>query len=387
MLFPIRTDRRLTHTPYANYALVGANVLVFLATGAGTTFLDPEAAFMLMPSRPEWYQFFTYQFLHAGWQHLIMNMVFLWVFGNSLEDRLGPIGYLAFYLAGGVIAGVGHALLSTTPVLGASGAVCAVTGAYLALFPRSQVTLIWFFFFISEIEVSSLWLIGLFFGLDVFRQLSGAEGTAYLAHISGYIFGFGIGIGLLYIRLLPREPFDFLSLVDRWNRRRQARAAVSQGQSPWQADASKRIASSPAAEKPLTPEQAQRADQIRRLRQQVDQALGQQRDDQALGLYDQLMQVDPEHCLTRQRQLDVANYAMNAQRYTMAAHAYERFLASYEQDEYAGQVRLILALIYSRYLNNRQRAADLLRDAQDKLTDPQQQAMARDMLGELEGES
>src|SRR5690606_30503901 len=103
----------------------------------------PLAGYYLNPRAPELHQFLSYQFLHASWLHLLGNMLFLYVFGNSVEDRLGRAAYLLFYLAGGVMAGVGHAWLEAAPVLGASGAVAGVTGAFLALFPLSNITVVY----------------------------------------------------------------------------------------------------------------------------------------------------------------------------------------------------------------------------------------------------
>ncbi len=211
MLFPIRTDRRLHHTPWVNIALIASNVVVFVLTwrGAGRAWVEP---FTLNPATPMLVQFVSYQFLHANWAHLLGNMLFLYVFGNSVEDRLGKVGYLAFYLGGGVVAGLGHALLESNPVLGASGSVAAVTGAYLALFPLSNVTMLYWLILIGIFEISSIYLILFQIGYNVFMHLSGAPGVAYLAHLSGYAYGFVVGMGLLKSRLLPREPYDLLAL-------------------------------------------------------------------------------------------------------------------------------------------------------------------------------
>ena len=116
----------------------------------------------LNPQDPAVWQYFTYQFLHENWLHILGNMLFLYIFGNNINDRMGHLGYLAFYLAGGVMAGIGHAATASTPVIGASGAVAAVTGAYLVLLPRSNITLFYFFFIIGAIEIpppASQWFV------------------------------------------------------------------------------------------------------------------------------------------------------------------------------------------------------------------------------------
>src|SRR5687768_15083160 len=146
-MIPIRVDRRLKHTPWVNFALIGANVGVFLATRGQVEALQvaqmygdspgewleeyPIYNYFLHPDNPRWYQFFTYQFLHADILHLVGNMLFLYIFGSSIEDRFGAVGYGQFYIAGGVVAGIGHAMTSDGAGLGASGAVAATTGAFL----------------------------------------------------------------------------------------------------------------------------------------------------------------------------------------------------------------------------------------------------------------
>src|SRR5213076_3402734 len=104
-------------------------------------------------------------------------------------DKIGQLGYLAFYLAGGVVAGIAHVMTSSAPVLGASGSVSAVTGAYLVLLPRSNVTIVYWWFLIGTFEIAGLWLVVLFFALDVFQQVGGGglfggrEAVAHFAHI------------------------------------------------------------------------------------------------------------------------------------------------------------------------------------------------------------
>ena len=378
MIFPIRTDRRLHHTPWVNGTLIAVNVVVFLCqvgvqvAGDGSWY----GGLMLDPRRPEWYQFFTYQFLHAGWEHILFNMLFLWVFGNSLEDRLGPAGYLAFYLAGGVIAGYGHALVEVSPVLGASGSVSAVTGAYLALFPSSQVTLVLWFYFIHFFEVSSMVIILFAFGRDLLFHLMGMGEVAYLAHLSGNVYGFVIGMVLLATRILPRDGYDFISLFDRWRRRRQMRSVTRQGASPWQHE-------------PATPPRHPRKgkapadERIMQTRSDVADALAGYDNQRALDAFERLLEIDPHQVMPRQTQLDLANHAMTNGRQDTAAKAYEGFLRVYSSDPHAGQVRLMLGLIYTRYRSRPDRARELLEQARDKLSDSTQQQMAQQLLSEL----
>src|SRR5678815_1057917 len=145
MLIPIRTDSALRHTPWMNWGLIAANILMF---GAQQVFKSIGESWHLSPSQPRIWNFLTYAFLHANSLHLLGNMLFLYIFGNNVNDKMGHLGYLAFYLAGAVFSGLGFVVLSpgNAPVVGASGAVSAVTGAYLVLFPRATVTVVYLFF-------------------------------------------------------------------------------------------------------------------------------------------------------------------------------------------------------------------------------------------------
>jgi membrane associated rhomboid family serine protease len=138
MLLPIRTNIDPRRTPYTNYGLIIINIVIFLIThnfSEGTLYSWAER-FMLTPAYPFLWQFITYAFLHGGIGHIFGNMYFLYMFGNNVNDRLGHLGYLLFYLAGAVFSAIGHILAASlygtgiaTPVLGASGAIAAVTGA------------------------------------------------------------------------------------------------------------------------------------------------------------------------------------------------------------------------------------------------------------------
>ena len=171
MILPIRTSIRPRRTPYANYALIAVNVFIFLVTfwphrdpfTGSVEILRPWVQqFQLITNQPHLWQFLSYAFLQAGFLHLIGNMFFLYLFGNNINDKLGHIGYLCFYVAGAAFSGAGHTVLhlsSDIPTLGASGAVAAVTGAYLVLFPQTLITVLYWLFFIGTVEVPALYFI------------------------------------------------------------------------------------------------------------------------------------------------------------------------------------------------------------------------------------
>jgi membrane associated rhomboid family serine protease len=147
-----------------------------------------------------WVTVLTSMFLHGGWLHIIGNMLFLWVFGNNVEDRMGRVRFALFYLLGGLIAAYAQALVdssATLPTIGASGAVAAVLGGYILLHPRARiVTLVFIIFFVTLIEIPAMILLGIWAVLQFLPALGQVGGTdiagdnvAYLAHVGGFLFG------------------------------------------------------------------------------------------------------------------------------------------------------------------------------------------------------
>ena len=151
----------------------------------------------ICPDKSPWLAVLTSMFLHGGWLHILGNMLFLWVFGDNVEDALGKLGYLGFYLLGGVAAGALQFVIgpnSTIPNVGASGAIAAVLGAYIVLYPRSRILTVVFFFIITVVELPATAVLGLWFVLQLFEGVSGLagqvnSGVAYFAHVGGFAFG------------------------------------------------------------------------------------------------------------------------------------------------------------------------------------------------------
>jgi membrane associated rhomboid family serine protease len=210
-MLPLRDDNPTLATPVITRALIAANVLVFL----GELLLGPAlrncyAAYALVPERvtlalhagtpfaPAAVTLITSMFLHAGWVHLIGNMWFLWIFGDNIEDRLGHVRFLFFYLACGIIAGALHVASrpdSALPTVGASGAIAGVLGAYAAAFPRARViTLVPLFPFFPVVTLPALVVLGFWFVMQfasgALSLVAGASGgVAWWAHIGGFVFG------------------------------------------------------------------------------------------------------------------------------------------------------------------------------------------------------
>ncbi|HEX7878787.1 MAG TPA: rhomboid family intramembrane serine protease [Candidatus Eisenbacteria bacterium] len=158
----------------------------------------------------------TAAFLHGGWLHLIGNMLFLWIFGDNVEDRFGHVRFLLFYLAGGIVASVSHLASdpgSTVPTVGASGAVAAVLGAYWFLFPGARVlALVPLGFFIQTAELPARLFLGIWFVLQIVSGLvdstvirNAQGGVAWWAHIGGFLFGWLVAAGLYRTRRRVRH--------------------------------------------------------------------------------------------------------------------------------------------------------------------------------------
>ncbi|MEM7627362.1 MAG: rhomboid family intramembrane serine protease [Planctomycetota bacterium] len=399
MFFPIRTDRRLKRTPWVNYTLIALNLGVYAFTWQSTQqyALDaqggysieesfqnsPGVALWLWPDDPQdthlrLYQFITYQFVHSGPEpapffgimlplHLIFNMLFLYVFGNAVEDRLGSVGYLGFYLAGGVLAGLAHMLTGGGPVLGASGSVAAVTGIYLALFPMSNVTMgYWLIVFFGSFVVSSMVLILFRVVLDVIFQFSGYGNTAYVAHLAGYLYGFVIGMGFLLTRLLPREQYDMLALIEDKRRRHRAR------REKYEADTT-----------PITPPTATE-EEIMSRRSEIQESVKRHDMAHAAELYARLLKDDPAQTLGPQTQLDLASEFGVSGAYDTAAQAYELYLKNYSGPDSRTEVSFILGLIYTNRLDRPERAHELLTSVRDALP-PDEREVADNALKTLGG--
>jgi membrane associated rhomboid family serine protease len=162
---------------------------------------------------PWWQTLFASMFMHGGWLHIIFNMLFLWVFGNNIEDSMGRLKFLLFYLAAGLAAVYSQAALdpqSTVPTIGASGAVAGVLGAYALLHPQAQVlTLIFIVFFVTLVEIPAAILLAVWFVLQFVPAIGqvatpdvGGGGVAYFAHVGGFLFG------LATVKLLARRRPD-----------------------------------------------------------------------------------------------------------------------------------------------------------------------------------
>jgi membrane associated rhomboid family serine protease len=220
-VIPLRDTIRARNMPLANWAIIGANVVIFLLEAtlgprqlmAFMTRYGVVAQRFLAVGDPEQIVTLTTSiFLHAGWFHLISNMWALYIFGDNVEDRMGHLRYLLFYVLCGALAGLAHIYAgpaSRIPSVGASGAISAVLGAYLLLFPQARVlTLIPLFLFFSVVELPALLYIGFWFASQLFNGLFSLAvantvccygGVAWWAHVGGF------AAGVLLVKVFERR--------------------------------------------------------------------------------------------------------------------------------------------------------------------------------------
>ncbi len=219
-MIPLHDDNPTEITPFVTIAFIAGCILVFLnqvslSNQMGELFVYKYGAipavvfgYAELPAEfvalPAYWTLVSSMFLHGGWMHLIGNMLYLWIFGNNIEDVMGHVKFIVFYMACGILAALSHALIdtnSTVPMVGASGAISGVLGAYLLLFPRAQVLVLIPLGFFTRMMYIPAWIVlGLWFVLQVLSggMSLGREGggVAFFAHIGGFVAGIGL-IGLL----------------------------------------------------------------------------------------------------------------------------------------------------------------------------------------------
>ncbi|NPV73078.1 MAG: rhomboid family intramembrane serine protease [Pelotomaculum sp.] len=214
---PLRDDIPSRSYPIVNVLLIVVNLAVFVYEVSLGRYVDyfiyshgviPAQLVDAGLTADQMARLTTAMFLHGGWFHVLSNMLYLWIFGDNVEDRMGHFKYLVFYLLTGYIATIAHVLyapMSKSPLIGASGAIAGVLGAYLILFPGARVlTLIFVFIFIQVVPIPAVIFLGIWFILQVLNGTAGlsgqvAQGVAFWAHIGGFV------AGMLLVKLFARR--------------------------------------------------------------------------------------------------------------------------------------------------------------------------------------
>lgn len=211
-MIPLRDTNPTKTIPFVNYILIGINIIVFFVElSVGRYMNEFIFEFGVVPARVmgdvqlknvdlhTFIPFFSSMFLHGGWVHLLGNMLFLYIFGDNVEDKFGHLKYLIFYIVAGTAAAATQTFISPAsevPMVGASGAIAGVLGAYVLMFPTARIaTLIPIFFFFQIVEIPAFIFLGLWFLMQIFSGLmalgigADAGGVAWWAHIGGFAAG------------------------------------------------------------------------------------------------------------------------------------------------------------------------------------------------------
>ncbi|MCL4220134.1 MAG: rhomboid family intramembrane serine protease [Phycisphaerales bacterium] len=382
MLIPLGTEQAARRSPVLTGVLLALTVTahLFMAT---LTHADPDLHARILGlfklgvgTDFRWWGLFTCTLLHANWIHLAGNMFFFWTFAPAIEDRFGRLGFLVFYLAGAAASSGAHAALESVPAIGASGAIAAVTGAYLVLFPFTRVRCLWLFG-ATIIHPPAWWLISLGIAWNIIARGLGAEqGVAHVAHLAGYAFGIAVPMILLWANVFPRQPYDLFTFFRQARRRRELRAATS-GQNA--ITRPERAAARP---------NDHTLDAISAARARVSTFISQRRLPEAADAYLDFCNAfahRPELLtLARNAQYEIATWFYRESRYSDAAVAFSRFLDVYPNDREADPIRMLLARTYLTRLDRPADAQPLLVRLSEQSSDEGLRALARDELAHLQ---
>ena len=215
--FPLRDVIPSRTTPVVTIALIALNAMAFILeqTLSARELQVATLVYGLVPAEFSLPNVVTSMFLHAGWMHFAGNMLYLWIFGDNIEDRLGHGRFLLFYLACGVAAAVGQTLsnpFSLVPMVGASGAIAGVMGAYFVLFPHSRVlTFVWFILYVDLLEIPAIFFLGFWFFMQLLSGVGSVGalggGTAFWAHAAGFAAGIGL---VMLLRRPERQRIEWV---------------------------------------------------------------------------------------------------------------------------------------------------------------------------------
>lgn len=416
VFIPLGTDQTLNRTPVVTRTLVGVNIAAFVLVwlwavldpasqldGANRAVAETVGLFSLSWKPSEPWRLITYAFMHGGFWHLLSNMFFLYAFGATLENRIGRLGFAALYFAGIIVSGGVQILVEKGSVIGASGAVAAITGCFLVLFPLVNIRVLFVFLLITVFEISALWLLGFVILKDlVFQGFGVSDSVARMAHLAGYGLGIGVGFVLLWTGVVKRQTFDLLAMLERAKRKQELRSATRDAISPTQAIARAVIQQDRNVTRKSANDASARVDVVMSAlansRLELSQVLKARDAGDVPRKYDALLKAGDELginakdaeprqrravTLGRDAQFELGNTLVRAGRHDLAATAYRDFLAAYERDPQAGEVRLMLALVLGRYLHKKADARAELERIDLSRVDAEQREVVQQLKAEL----
>ncbi len=212
MFIPIGVEINLERWPISNFLMIGFCVLVPFLLSTSPDFPDNIDKYVLNGWNLR--GMISYQFLHAGFFHLLFNMIYLWIFGNAVCAKTGNLIYPLVFIGLGILSGVFHNVFTGGQAVGASGTVNGMIGFYLVLYPRNQIRMLGFFFRIFTFSMRGIWLILLWFILDIYGAWNGTGLVAYWAHIGGFVSGVILGIAFLKLQWIRMDSYDNPTLLE-----------------------------------------------------------------------------------------------------------------------------------------------------------------------------
>ncbi len=368
MLIPIGTDVHHKRNPTVTYFFIGLNLLIFAlqwslerSGGVESTSETTRAIAgaladaKLSQGNFHFYTLVTYQFLHGGWMHILGNMVFLLPFGKSVEDRMGHIGFAMFYLGCGAFGGGLHTLLSSSPVVGASGSVCAVTAAFIVLAPKTNIKVLLIFFIIGIYQIPSMLLVLFFVLFDVFSLLASFAGansqpTAWMVHLGGYASGFVVTIALLGFGIIASTEFDLTQVFKQAKRRREYKQVIAQS-------------------KPNRTKKETEVTPLDLIRARLSDFVAHGNELSAADFYMHELKTHPKLKLNQQTHAAIAKALMLDGRIEEGVEVYEKYLVEHKNAKDRGEVALLLTAKYVRIIKNYKRAKELLKQFSSEFSD------------------
>jgi membrane associated rhomboid family serine protease len=393
VIIPLSIVRFQNRRPVITWTLLALNILIHIFMVALTK-QNPQLKLQILdwamynPQAPKPLALITYAFFHADFWHLLGNMLILWVFGPSVEDVLRKWGFTLLYLVGGIVAAFLHSIFEDAPVIGASGAIAAVTGAFLVMFPKTYVKVLWFFILIGFYTLPAWIFIALAIAKDFLLTGIGNSNVATIAHIGGYILGFALSFALLATKIVPSEQSSLVFMFKQSQRRNAMRKAFEDGT---------KERTNPTIR--LTDLQQAQLTKLTALRAQIGLHISKTDTSRALASYDELLALtrsisSPEALglakpllLSRRLQMDLANALFASARHAEAANAYTLFAENYPDDPHAPRAWLLVALVHMRYTSpssNHPAAKVALKAIKAPFADPQEDALAKQLLAEIQ---
>lgn len=384
LFFPIGDENPSERTPVVTWVIIGLNVLVFLATTEHLSLPDHIARkWGYVPDNGAWYTFFTSMFLHGNLIHLLGNMWFLWIVGDNVEDALGHVAYLGFYLLSGVAA-VGFYLLFTAlgagnvPLVGASGAISGVLGCYMLFFPSARIRIFYwvFFFLIGVAAVRAVWVIGAWIALQLFEWAAASRqqavgGVAYAAHVGGFLVG--IGVALLLKEHLRKAG-------------RLTRRATAEGRHGRDRPVARPVGPafpSPVFENPRVQRERDAEDFFGReeaIAENVKSGLL----DVAVERYREYTRMPHAKPIPAWAQIEIAGELFRQKDYEGALEAYRRYLSNFPGGPDAPEAKFRLGVILARHRREFYRAREYLVQAAMEHPDPQIQTFAKQEMERIQ---